>query len=73
MSSSINFQKYKADILSITGECCENCSHYGGLMCDHVDEYYQCLGWEPIDWEQRELEYKKFEEIIDKIIKIPLN
>ena len=57
MSSSINFQKYKADILSIVGEYCENCTYFGGLMCDHLDENFRCLGWEPIDWEQRELEF----------------
>lgn len=25
---------------------CENCKWFGGLMCDHVDENYKCLGWE---------------------------
>lgn len=25
---------------------CDNCKWFGGLMCDHVDENYKCLGWE---------------------------
>ena len=27
-------------------EDCDNCKHFGGLMCMHVDENDQCLGWE---------------------------
>ena len=25
---------------------CDNCDYFGGLMCDHVDENFKCLGWE---------------------------
>ena len=29
---------------------CDNCKYFGGLMCDHVDENYNCLGWESAGW-----------------------
>ena len=30
---------------------CDNCKYFGGLMCDHVDADWNCLGWEPIKWQ----------------------
>ena len=30
---------------------CDNCKYFGGLMCDHVDADWNCLGWEPMKWQ----------------------
>ena len=35
-------------------EDCDNCEHFGGCMCDNIDEEGNCLGWKranlnPID------------------------
>lgn len=32
---------------------CDNCKWFGGLMCDHVDENFKCLGWEAYDDKKR--------------------
>lgn len=29
---------------------CDNCKYFGGLMCDHIDEQGNCLGWEQYKW-----------------------
>lgn len=29
---------------------CDNCSYFGGCMCDHIDEDGNCLGWESAGW-----------------------
>ena len=53
---------YKKFVQSIEGQCCENCDFFGGLMCDHLDENYNCLGWEPINWEYQDKVQKQFIE-----------
>jgi hypothetical protein len=30
---------------------CENCRYFGGLICNHLDEDFNCLGWERIRWQ----------------------
>ena len=51
---------------------CDNCKHFGGLMCDHVDENWNCLGWEPMKWQPikhiKQRYYMK--KMIKKLIKI---
>ena len=29
---------------------CDNCSYFGGCMCDHIDADGKCLGWESAGW-----------------------
>ena len=29
---------------------CDNCSYFGGCMCDHIDADGNCLGWESAGW-----------------------
>ena len=42
---------YKINEYILTKEqTCENCKYFGGLMCDHIDENANCLGWEKYHW-----------------------
>lgn len=54
-----DYLEYKKHIQSIEiYQDCESCYHFGGCMCDHLDENNNCLGWEPIDWDKQD-EYQK--------------
>ena len=48
---------------------CENCKYFGGLMCDHVDENFKCLGWEKEEWHPiKNLKYKiKIKRLVKKL------
>ena len=56
-----DYLEYKKHIQSIEiYQDCESCYHFGGCMCDNLDENGNCLGWEPIDWKSQD-ENKKQE------------
>ena len=29
---------------------CDNCSYFGGCMCNHIDADGNCLGWKSAGW-----------------------
>ena len=41
---------YNFKMLYFDAPFCENCRYFGGLMCDHIDEEGNCLGWERTGW-----------------------
>lgn len=48
---------------------CDNCKHFGGCCCDHVDEDGKCLGWELLR-KPTEEERKAYDEYMAEAVKI---
>lgn len=64
------FEFYQSYILR--KEYCEYCYYFGGLMCDHLDENNNCLGfrrWTIKDRIQSRIRQKKFNKILDQTFK----
>lgn len=47
---------------------CDNCKYYGGLMCTHVDENWNCLGWKRKSFNP--LKHWQYQRLIRRMSKI---
>ena len=56
-------------------ETCETCKYFGGLMCDHIDEEGNCLGWERPGWHPiKNMAYRiRMKKLVRKMRKMRLD